>query len=56
MFIPHLANFLSAGLKLYLPVPDFHLFRDDLEREMFIAVKSKHPWREAKILDCVPPL
>lgn len=35
MFLPHLADFLSAGLKLYLPVTDFHLFRDDLERDVY---------------------
>lgn len=35
MFLPHLANFLSAGLKLYLPVTDLHLFRDDLERDVY---------------------
>lgn len=34
-FLPHLADFLSAGLKLDLPVTDLHLFRDDLERDVY---------------------
>lgn len=33
--LPHLADFLSAGLKLYLPVTDFRLFCDDLERDVY---------------------
>lgn len=33
-FLPHLTDFLPAGFKLYLPVVDFQLFRDDLERDV----------------------